>query len=824
MAFEVSKTFEGLVSNVKDAWLLLSVVIGKPLFENIKKDVNELFKILQAPGTIAAGNILGIVLNNLYNVIKILLVPALIILTSWLGMKLKAGFLGIMDTIALGVPKFAQMIPALNYLTMAFAAFALVYSDVTNTVDGFYAAQTNVNKTLNEFGLGSQVYIDALQQMLEKTQALQSQTVWYSAVLADLFNFTTAFNLLKAPLSGKAWDDFFNGNMWGNVDTWQKAINSIDKQKKYIEEQKKLKAQLDAIWASKPGELEGKTVFDLKGMAEGLNGGKELLTQWLQYIKDKLSDFATVWDSKTGTFKQVRLTGQLPGSPLSEINSEGRGILLDMQKTIQTVLTGTEKDIQKLTFDQALKEAEQLTDVVAKLGKSGLGGKALDDALKQPLESLNAFKKALVETSLNFDDLIAQISGLKAQEKELLEGEPKLWAVGQRNLDSYLTWKQKVDQLETKKANTPVGKQTPKQQRELLEATLNMWKAEVGFLITGKTLTDQKTDALIRQNEVTADLLKKEAELAETRVDYEYTVTADVNSLYKNRYDQLKTNQSKTIDNENKIAEITKTIAEMHDDSGVEFIKETTKLLQFDMNRLDLANERYNILKKIDALPSDTLGTGWDKTIKNARIELNKFNDTLADTIYTATRTFAFDTIKSLLFGDNTTNNSQQIADAQLAYQQTKEEEARAYKNATVIQRKADETNEAYLQRAQIASQMNGLAIEEYTFKTKELEQLEKINQLEGERNNLILQRLQALGEKVFDKLLDYAIGAGMDWLFKKTPDTPGKPASSTGNDFGGKSQSGGVNFHVYGNVYGEKDFANMVDGAMQKLNARRSA
>jgi hypothetical protein len=483
----------------------------------------------------------------------------------------------------------------------------------------------------------------------------------------------------------------------------------------------------------------------------------------------------------------------------------------------------------------SLKEAQEgIARQLANVLKAGLpAGETIETVVNGifkewaiPVERNNKAESGLAA-------LRAQIEALKAQWDSLDSGDSnriaKIAKYNELRDASYEAWQNFKD----KEDKSLTGSKATAQQKQEAALEFKYWDAKVKAKEGINSLNGATNQAELHFQETRRSKEQADFTLMKSKLDYEYSTTGDIDIMYKGHQKDLDAINTEIEDS----VKLEKYLGDQLKDKKVgneDYRQQQAAINQQEAETLKLEKDRYDLMKQMYADPSVNFGEAWNKTLIKAKESLDRFNDTLAETVYSTGRDFVSQEFKDLIFGDGSTDNSSQITKLQDEMQRNAQANDLAYQSANKLSRKEGETNEQYLQRVQFQSKMNSSASQQFEYQTKELQLLQQINDLEQKRNNIILDRLKQAGEKVFDKVLDQGVGMLFN-LFKVRgagdglpPMQPGGPIDSVPVIGGGNASSfsgGGVTVHVTGNnIYGYEDFAKQVDRAVRTTTYRRTA
>jgi hypothetical protein len=259
-------------------------------------------------------------------------------------------------------------------------------------------------------------------------------------------------------------------------------------------------------------------------------------------------------------------------------------------------------------------------------------------------------------------------------------------------------------------------------------------------------------------------------------------------------------------DIENKIAKIQK---EQVGTTGSVREEKEIKINELKSKQRELTKDIYTMEKEIWSLPSATFMDALNKQFLTTRKSMDSFNDSLAEVVVSGMKEFSNGMLTELLFGQKSGQFDTQIGNLQ------------------------DQLLQLQIEKANI----NDSTKQTMLIEDKERMLMEQINQLEAQRSQILLNMLQNLMTKVYDKLqtgfVDYLVGG----LFKSsTPDTgmpginvnsqtPGLPQGSVTSRYTGPRTNGGnIQYAVVFNapVYGQQDFKRAVDQATRQIASSR--
>jgi hypothetical protein len=796
MSIAVSKTFQGIVSNIKDMWFQIAMVLGKPLFTALERDINGIFQLLgkgkdQTTWLTAFGESIA----NLYNILVSLLFPALAILSSKLIVAVIKGFDGFLNMIS-GVnggvvatsTRFFSMIGVIMFVDRSF-------SQAQETLDAYKNSFVELENAMVKFGAGSEPVIQALEK---QHQAIQNLIGTWQGRMALAANDI--------------------------LDIYGLQTQELQRQDKLllerIEHEKELKRYRDDAAAREATKYPATDILDIQEeVKKKITGTSGMLEQMRAQIKSRL-DLADVFRSQGAIFDEKQLTAEQKDALSLAKNPKGYGNL----KSIYELLGEYQSDKIR---NKTLSEAQASVPGFIKAMIGAQNPEAAKGNLEELIKSVADAPKATKELK-DFSLILAEIEKERVRIAELDKGEPTLFSkiTGDKALQKKL--QEDLDTFWT--SHSKSGPNANRDMGEYYSLTLKRLEAERRLKEGNAQYEKEYTTDEIRYGELKANQSTKQMQLDQARLTYNYSQDQDLNNLYTERQLELDSINKKLEEQQEFVARQREQMAHIASDDKDGRLKATIKITEGEGEILELKKQQYQVMQAIDKLPSRNLAEGLGKGVDDIRESLNKFNDDLAKMVLDGARTMGGGYLGDFIFGNKAlTQNSNTMRDLNLQLGQVTEEANRAAFNANIIQRQDGETNDQYLSRVKMASQLNSVAATQFTYKTKELEILEKINQAEKDRNTLLTQRLVDFGDKIMNKLTDQLAGmaiSGIGGLFQGGGLPPGKtsPSQWGGVENSDLSATGGVHIHMDGaNIYGFSDFKASVDNAMQELNSRSS-
>lgn len=809
LAFKVSRTFEGMVANLKDAWFLLSQQMGLPIFKEMNKDVEKLyFTVLSMAKGAKEGSvgvkIFGEGLASIYSLIK-LVIPSIIMLAGATGfMRLRTSAIGAYDALL----KHGRAISGIGIATAALLpAIALMVDRMTelNAIEVKFAeAQELINK-LTLAGAGfTRGYVDALEAQIEAIKQL--------ATLRDL--------------SAGEWEP----KKWAAQGIGL-AARGFDI--KYFAELAIEEKFRDALLASLEAERRTRlAIIDLKERErelskevhgteiQGLNEemakrmkGKEYLTK----LRDALAEIVNA-ESKLFPGVTEKNRAMVAGMWENENGTNRFQQFLNMQKAVDVLNRTISFDVNAEAVKAVGEAFDSIDEVLKTIASKGLNSELAMDLIKTLPEIPTA--KAMKE----YEDLTAKIAEARARLSELQQGENPLYAKIAGNKAEEKVLQEKIAIMQAK------GIHSLKETWQYNVLLLKLLTAQIAIIQDKKSLDEKVADAELKIVENRRGYTKALEDLISGNLKRQYDMTGNIAYYYQDLNDSVEILQ-------HRLAEVTDemynqyALGEKDKQDPVAYKQHLAAAIGFDKERLQLLEAIADLQFKIWSGPSATFLLGLEKGIIRIRQELNKVWDDMAEMSLDSLREFGSFALSTLLYGDTTDQTAEKISEYNMELQQLYAEASRAASSMSQVKRREGETNDAYLARVQMLEEIQQTQAETYILKTKEMEIMEKINAAERERSNIILERLQQIASKMSDKIMDTLMNLLISTVGGAL--TGGSsPVSKPGgwNDTGGggspvsPGSGGSSSIVITGNqIFGQEDFNAMVDTAIKKNSDRRS-
>lgn len=795
MALRVSKTFAGLLSNIKDVWFLISAAIGKDVFQAIRTDLQAIYDVFIK--TAQGGSFLGTIITGglskalwgLYTIIKISVIPILSALAIVWGSSIYRFFKGAIDTVnnfkvGLGT-LIGKAQGAIMVLITAVTAFKL-----------YEVAIKRVNAAMSEYRkggeAGSQILIDRIEELRDSLRNVNGPASFMRDIFEKLPRFAQDAALWISKLTPGT-----TGQQFLELIVNNRLADALDKVAKKNQE---LKNSMEALRKAMEELGDIKEAFDFKEMLSGLEGATEAFAELMGRIPAMKKRMAAEF-AKAASTGSVADTKGVRAQWENILRLEEFGALFGLAR----------EEATKRAREEFRKEMDNILVYVSK--RTGDPIKELRERFEASFFKKEKTKGSVVElkdytTELNaeVDKYIAFLRGAGREEAQIVKLNSE--AVGLTN-----DWLKLAS-----KSNLTIKEKNEMHALEVkYYANLNK---EQELLLR---VAEKRYNLAARNFELEQNLITKQIENRRGELEFSYQRTGDIQE-YRNHLARVQEGLEDQLDNVRFQIEYHKKLQASRTDDLTLWLNIQSKILGLSQEEADIAAQILSIRKDIYSLPSPTFFIALQKQAAQLKIELLDFSDILASTVLSGIREFSTGVISSLLFGTGKTDNSEKIADLRFQLEDLYRQQRRESNVWRDIVRREDESSEQYLARLRMAQEEYQKRTQIYEYQTKELEIMNEINKLEAERNSLISERLQQLGQKVFDVLLNQIVGRAISALL------PGSNATSSGGGNPTPGQSGflqpsvspGVTIQFNGPVYGTRDFDMAIDNAMARIESKR--
>ena len=788
MSIEVSKTFQGLVTNIKDVWFQVSAILGKPLFLDMKNDLTIIYslltQILQSKSSVDG---FSDSFKLLYEAFKGIAIFIALILVPTIITKLGTALSGAVANFkALGIQMNTTAVVGTSAAIAGFALMVEMLGKVIHAQLEYANAVKETTKNLNQFGAADSRTIQALQTQLDTIEQVKNQ--WGS-----IFSFAK-LALGAVPFAGGEMDAF-EKFFFRNLDKDKKSIDELIKHFQSLKE-----AREDAF--AEHGEKFA--AIDILNWQDELKNKLPGTIGVLQQLKSALHNFLASGPS-------VKRVG-------GDITPIGLGNVKTAEGAINDIL-GPSKRFQ--TIAEARAAIPQLMKTIQAPDAN------ISEILSGFMSQIANLEKAGKEAK-DYSQIIAEIAGAEEKLNALRNGEPKQLAQAAKFLKEQEDYQSDIQKLKD------LGLKTDKEKELFYTLSLKEMLAEIGYL----QIMSDRSEKLASINEKISDAQARQVkgglELQVAAINAEYEKTADINTLYEGRKLELDSVNAALATAKKHMQDQEKAYNAINDpQQDVEKRQAYLEMVQSQDQITSLQREQLRIQQEMTKLPARSLGEGFSRAIHQMAIDLNSFNTDLSKMIIEGAQKTGGGYLSELIYGSTAlSQNRATITDLNAQLNVVRVNEERSLYNASILNRYEGESNDAYLTRVKTMSQMNNIAQTQFVYKTQELEILSKINQAENERNQILLDRLAKFGQSIINKMTDQLAGMAVSGFGKFLNGLGGGGGGYTGpqvgapgTDFGpGLQSAGGVHFHLEGaTIYGQQDFNQAVDQAVQKMSNLRS-
>ena len=864
MAQRVSETFTGMISNIKDAWFVLSSVVGKDLFVKLRQDVSLLFDTIKgqiyntSPIITAFSKIIGILYDSLKVIFGALIVGSIIKFASALkGINLIALTLSSTWTSFIAKHQVLNLMwsgatSAISLWSVGISAAILLGVEYYQTLSHVNDASKEAADLLRKFGPDSEAYINALKQ--QKQAIIELNNSWLLYVGNKL-------------LLGFAERE---------TDVNNKRIEAIDKAIERSQQLVNLTVAQNELYAQQISALQ---TINLKSKIEGLVGGVETRTlmmaeirrmlsagvisedtevapkgregalKFLDQLKDKAKALGiTLKAAKDSIFAPLGEFGPQLG-PSQRFTKEGSPpslISLPLEQdhvikliSLYSILTDTQKDRKEL-------EESFMKEILPRTREFLNNLKGVTDVGQAANSFFDNFSKKAKDGLKSLADYGEKNKTLWEQIAALMGGAGKVEA---RVAAFEAINKETGVPLKVEKFLNIFSDPNPLIQARKMNAFLREWKQNLEDL---NTLDLRRIDLQNKQEAQEKVAEERRKATFNFELDYRQRLLGyqdkfpgqgiDWREEYSAQLDGLR-QLLPVLEKKIKMAQAEEKTAQFRlrrvDSNLPEYSRLYDNLTKKQTTTNGLIDEErqkrleiISILEKMRDLPSENISEAWSKLMKQLEDSADKIWDDLASTFLSSTTELVKSYINDLIYGNQQLRDiNKQITDTQFELSIMYRDQINAQNKLNTLRRKDYESNDQYLQRVQFMSEIQAQQVDVYTFQTKEMETLKKINELELQRNQLIYDRLRALGQKITDKILDYGLNMLVGGLFGGgntgggySPDNLGTPVPET--NYAPIRMGGGgstVNLHFNAPVYGMGDFERQVETSMRKVTQRRS-
>lgn len=773
MAQRMSQTFQGFMSNINDIFFFISEKLGKGIFLAMRKDLEWIYRVTKdLAGGFAEANPVMLkfsqILNGIYLTLKNFVPFFAIAGAIWSSKRLTDFGKGLMAWVGTLNKTVHWTIKTLSWAALASGALSLIVDQIALFKD-YERAADKATEASKRFYMGSVQYITAYQEKLLTLQAIQNN--W-------TMMFIEGLAIMEARISGGLVDGPATQYLKKLNKEIKEAVANLETAQRLAQKETQLKLAKEP---ASPYDL-----FEIRQLMESKANGREYLQAFSKRIELRK--------------KEIEQELKIP------ILSESYRDELEIENARATNLKRTIDLVLKYNLGQLRTKANQeaINNVVG-------ASIPLTDEFKDSLGQLLDKEKGGSEVA---KDYLERIRAVKDEIRSLHQGESNKWA-------EIVKYTSLVLQYRVRLATDKTLSEEDRLKLELKyqEAIRDRLKSRKEF---ESQIADKSNDALKARK----GLLEAEADYSIRVLQHEYEKTKDLVALEHARGKTLA-----EIKNQIREAEAAKSSAEQRAlrapyDPMVQ-VESQIEIYRWEKEIVDLRAKELALVEDIVFATS----TEWVNAFWKVKLELletiNTFKDSFAKFVTSNFIQTTSGIVSALLWGeDGEDKTSQKVAELNEQLLTLRMERDREFAQTEKARRAAGETNEEYASRMQMWEQQTALQKMSWEYQDKELQLLSEINAQEEQRNNLILDRLKSLGQKVMDELIGQVITMGVSQLFKNVQPTVSDVIKGYGGDVfnqGPHDRGGSTQIFIEGNTFlNERDFETQVDRAIAKISDRR--
>lgn len=742
-ARRISRTFEGLLTNINDLWVLISQKLGEPLFKALKDDV-RLFYNLMVEMNKDSGKGLTIIGEQIKNIIYLLTGGGVALGFAFITMQIKKLITFIKSGTALATVFNKAFI---------WTAVAIEIMNVVYTYKKLAQAQQDVLEGEIEFRkLNKENTSERLDQIAKIIEGYKTQLAELKSIAGGIIAFLVWWdNWFSAKYSYHGQKDLFSKKIkeWeleqGRTEMEEAARKrnlmlqnaELTVLEKYTARQEISNANLDDFYkslvkiqqirvdevthalTSAKNQGEGwnrwKNVLSIKELADIQFGEKSKLIYLQQFVEGSVSQAEAIDQAKKALEGQLsQMVKNIQESTNWKTSmEEGREELIKVLSDLDKVNKYWEDLIQKMKdyrseFAGLLEEFRTLTKGEYSVQFSKMFGlkkelvteKIISDTIgfaptEDDIAKMDAYlvKIQIAEVTLNEEIRLSKLTKKEVDEKNILLNKQK--KIGE-DIVKYMGLIVKLEQ----DANEETGKRI-EQYKDLIviKRKYELQKSELGIDISGKIIKMQG-------GQLDETFFQKQLEnYKEQRADVEKEINEFVRPLT---------------------------------------LEDAKREIELKSEILELSKEELAILEEINQL-NDTFGKSFANYVISISAEIANWRYQVVELLADTVKGFAKSSIAELLSGDKAKDLDSQL-------------EQQRFKLHKIQQEKL------------------GIQVIE----DEEANTLAEINRLEKERANIIGTFLSNAMQKIQDKMLDMAIDKGLYELFKQFADFEGVNAIIT--------------------------------------------
>jgi len=803
MAFKVSRTFEGMTSNIKDAWFLLSKQIGFSLFEKMNKDVEKLYYSLMSANSASSqfGQVwvgVGEILAGAYTTLK-LIIPIL-------G---AAGIYGVVRKIVVGFQGMSQLMGRFGkFFGAASGVFMLALTAASMLLDRFVALETI------------------------KAKLTESESLYNEQVLKGNKYGQSAVDALKAQLDAqKELYDFQMSERKGELPFGFETIYGKEQSEgllKVLNESLRIQeakvVQLEREYATSKAILEINQALrdvnrdemaphEVSGAFEIMAkkwGGREAVEAAKAKVVENMKKYPAYFANKALEAQNIAEGG---------VAFREYAGLRDMLREFDKLLAFTPAKGRQDALSTMIKDMQKFVDWGKKYGRIDV--KFFEELLSNLVDEEKT-KKAAKEYA-NLSDEIAQF---QQRLKELRGGEGKL--------PSQISGHEAaIFELQRQRAVLAGDlSMSAKNTYEWDKNELDILKHQVALLEAERTLRENIATAMNTLMDASRGLQEQYFKKLNQELQIQYDRTADVGAYYEDINLSLKEAASRHEEIKQQMVVEQVLSALMYADTPLA-IKHLANAIALNKELLAVEMEMATLQQKLWQGPSQEWMQAIEKVFVDLKKQANSFYDDVAKDVITSVRDFISGALWDVLFGTGADSTDEKITGLRMEIEKLNAEASQTNSQYDQIRRRESETSEAYMARIQVLEEIQAVQAQTYIFKTKEMELMEQINAAERERSNIVMDRLRNMATSLSQKIMDSLVNMFVSSLWGSGGSA--KPSGGGGNgvvvpdgfpqtSIGKTGAGNGSTIIVTGNnVYGMDDFSRMVDDAVKSNSYRRT-
>lgn len=727
-ARRISRTFEGLLTNINDLWVLISQKIGEPIFVALKNDVRLLYNLMVSLNK-DGGKGLTFIGRAIKEIAYLLAGGGIAMGFAFLIMQIKKllTFIKSGTTLAAIFSKsfmWTTIIVGITNVIFTYKKLAQAQQDV---IDG----ERELRKASEDDMISK---LDANKKIIEGLQTQRDELNSVSGVIIGILTL---------------WDNWFSRDY-----TYQAIKDRLDKAiRHHLAEQKSLQMKDAAKKRSLMIQNAELTALEKYTAQQSIaNAGLMDYFKTLTKVQQKRLEIATFrritaeklgidtekfLDIEAGEKAKLSYLKQFTEGTITyaEAVTKSKQALAEQLKQIVTNIQ--ESTNLKTSFEE---NKEELIKIISQINQTN---KAFDTLISKMEEYRTEFAGTLEEfRTLTKGEYSVQIAKLIKSKTMLFEkgiiSDKTGFILSDDDIERMDAYLAKIQiNKKSKEEEIRLGKLSEIQINKILEdlEKQNDIRNNIINLIRLSTkLTENETNEIVKQNEEFKELVitarRYYSQLSQFGVDISGKIVKmrggqlDRNFLQK----QIENYQNQQRIIENEIENLIRPLT----------LEDAKKEYELRNEILDLRKDELSILETIVEL-NDTFGKAFANYVISMSNNMANWRYEIVEGLADAIKGFASSGIKEIFSGEKTKELNKQIDD--LKFKLNK-----------------------------IQAEKRGIQIIE----DEEANTLAEINRLEKERANIIGTFLNDALKKVQDKLIDMAVNSGLNELFKLLGDFSG--------------------------------------------------